>query len=475
MVEFVKEILKKDYKCIIISFIISLVLTITNFKRLGIKDSFIIFVATFFLLYEIYLLTKNKKYSMLLYILTFPVMVTSRKLVYCDLLIIKVTYETIYITLLFLSNIKDITRYLEQAFKQHTLRAKFLILIFIFLIFSYNSVIYSPNTIMSLCNVYISVTIPIMFLLSALVLFEKRDKYIIYYDVITAIDLSCLYGMFQIVMNGISIKNIKLNRNLLTFGYNNINIFAGILVITIPLLLEIILYKKSSKRERILQIVSFFIYLISLFITYSRGAWICFLLSVFLILISKKYKKILIAFSAVILAALKPLSSYILSRGYSNFSILNNLSVTARIQSFFTDFIIMKKYPFGIGIGNFADQYKKFVVDGYMSIPQNIRYNMMASGTMLENAHNLLMQIGVELGIVSLIVFVMIFINRFKVIFQNYNLNRGMFVSLVIYLIFSEVTGNELSHKGVLTGTLIIFLIFALIEMNNKDIKKDVL
>ncbi|NFU40230.1 hypothetical protein FDG30_12165 [Clostridium sporogenes] len=58
-------------------------------------------------------------------------------------------------------------------------------------------------------------------------------------------------------------------------------------------------------------------------------------------------------------------------------------------------------------------------------------------------------------------------LNRVKVVFKDYSKNRGLFVSLITYIIFSTLTGNEFNHKGVITGTIIIFLVLGLIEINN--------
>ncbi|HCW04358.1 MAG TPA: hypothetical protein DGK91_07425, partial [Clostridium sp.] len=85
-------------------------------------------------------------------------------------------------------------------------------------------------------------------------------------------------------------------------------------------------------------------------------------------------------------------------------------------------------------------------------MPKSLRDKVVASSNLLEHAHNLWLQIGVEFGIVCLIVFILIVINRIKVIFKDYTFNRGVFTSIVAWVIYSTSTGMEFNHKGVITG-----------------------
>jgi O-antigen ligase len=125
----------------------------------------------------------------------------------------------------------------------------------------------------------------------------------------------------------------------------------------------------------------------------------------------------------------------------------------------------MRKYPFGIGAGNFPDAYKVFSFQGYLSMPQSIRFNAITAHYTLEHAHNLLLQIGVEFGIVAAVIFIIIIINRLKLCLRNIEFNRGVFNSILIYSLFSVITGNQFDHKGVITPTIIIFTMFGITEL----------
>jgi O-antigen ligase len=471
MHEYICEYLKQHNKIILISIIASAVFSLILYSKIGMRTSAMLFVALFCLIINVYLIYEDRRKSILMFLILLPIYTTVRRICYFDLLFFKVTFETIYVTILSVSSFKDIVYTVKSLFKsREELSFKFICMIGAFFIFCVNSAFYSVNVFNSLSEVYIGVFAPIMIMLCTITYFEKEDKYLIFYSFIVAIDFSCLYGFFQIFSRGFSLSSIKTNKIYLTFGYNNVNIFAGILVSVLPLLIEMILYKKNSKLEKIFLYPSFILYSIAALITFSRGAWLCYIGVIFLSLLSKRYRKILIVLLVPAIFVAKPVFHYIIDRGTST-SFLHNESAVARLQSIFTDLNIMKNYPFGIGGGNFAEAYNKFCFQGYLSMPENIRFNATAAHYTLENAHNLLLQIGVEFGIVSAIIFVVIVLNRLKVCLKNIEYCRGVFNSVIIYSMFSLITGNEFDHKGVITGTIIAFVMFGVISLSLK--KKD--
>lgn len=471
MKENLQNFAKKNSKIIILSLIIASILFVLNFRTIGIKDSASIFLATVLLVFDIYLIFKDEKKSLMLFIISFPVLVTARKICYFNLLFISITYESIFVTILFIVKLKVIMSSIKEYSRdKKSLLFKFYITLLLFFIFALNSSIFSLDLFKSLSYIYLGIVVPIMFMLCAISILKKEDIIKVFFSLILSLNFSCIYGVVQIMKDGISIESINKNRALLTFGYHNVNIFAGILITIMPLALEMILYKNKSltKKQKLMLYPSFALQAFALLITFTRGAWITFLLSALILMISKKYSKLLIAFSAVGLVFIKPLFSLIISRGTGGTTFFANQSSMARMQSIFTDFHMMVKYPFGIGAANFYERYKEFAVKGYLSMPEALRWKVNAADYMLEHAHNLLLQIGVEFGVVTLILFIVLIINRIRVMFKNYSDNRALFTSLIIYIIFSVLTGNVFNHKGVITGTLVLFLIFGLIQVNNK-------
>lgn len=456
------------------SFLLSVIVAIFNINGNSKKDVFMLFLASFLLLNVIYLLFKDAKKSILLFLIFLPFFVTARKFLQIDFFVFKISFETIYITIAFLYNIKQICATIKYKVTNGDKSGfKFYILVLIFVIFVYNSDSYSFNIWESLSDTYLGVVTPIMFMLIIISLFEKHDIKKLTYSIIFSIDLSSLYGFMQMFKDGVSLSAIHKNRALLTFGYHNVNIFAVILVTVLPFVLEYILYNKKNKSEKKFLYISLFIQVIALLITFTRGAWISALIAVFLILISKKYRKLVIAMTVIGVVLIKPVMTFIITRGNNVSGLLGNESATARIQSIYTDIRIIKDYPFGVGMSQFPKYYKEFALRGYLMMPEDLRWQITAAHYMLEHAHNLILQIGVEFGLVSLLTYILIIVNRIKVVFKNYSKNRGLFVSLITYIIASVLTGNEFNHKGVITGTIMIFLVLGLIEINNCKRRSD--
>lgn len=463
----IEELKKIRLRVYIISLIITSVISLTLLGGYEKKDIIIIFAATYFLIIEIYLIFKNKNSSILLFIISIPILVTARKLCYFNFYIVRVTYETIYITILFINSFNKV----KEMIKNYKLKDKnfnnLILLLFIMIIFAYNSCSFSSDVFYSLGEVYIGLITPIMFMLTIIATLKKQDIKSILYSLFIAMDLSCLYGFMQILALRIPANEIILNRMSITFGFHNINIFAAIIINVIPVVLYSIVYKKNSKKEKIFLIGSFILNNVSLLITYSRGAWICVIVSIIIVIFNKKYKKTIILFGALMLLVLKPALTFILSRG-NHVTIWENTSIIARVQGTFTDLVTIINLPFGGGPGTYPYLYKKYAVLGYKLIPDTIRYKITTAPYALENAHNLFFQIGVEFGLVCLLVFLLIIINRLAAIFKKYKENKGIFSAIISYSMISMLTGSELNHKGVITGTLILFLYFGIIELNKE-------
>ena len=183
MYEYVHKYFKQHYKIIGVSAIISLICTLLSFKKIGIKNSAMLLVALFFLILDTYLIYEDKRKSILLFLLLLPIFTTVRRLFYFDLLFMKVTFETVYITILFLSSIKDILKTLKGLYRSKNLLSyKFIVLILALLIFCINSSFYGIEMLSSLREVYIGLFTPIMLMLCFISYFNKEDKY---YSIVT--------------------------------------------------------------------------------------------------------------------------------------------------------------------------------------------------------------------------------------------------------------------------------------------------
>ncbi len=462
----VKKLINKYYKLGLISLALSIVLALPIMIQYGKKDAIMFVGSAFFLVLEILLLFKDKRLSILLFILSFPILVIARKFCYFNLFIFKITFETIYISIAFIVSFKEIKNIILRLLQNKKgLNLKFIIYTIIFLILAVNSSIFSHNVLNSAANVYISIIIPIAFILVVLANLSKSDKYYVYYALIAGLDFSCLYGIAQ--MRGVSFSQVKYHRLYLTFGYHNVNIFSAVLILILPLLFEMILYKKTTIKEKIFLFISFGLFSLATYMTYSRGAWLCYLISIGIIFISKKYKYVALLELLAIPIAFKPVMSKILTRGYATTSFFMSQSNMARIQSYFTSFVMMVAHPFGIGGGSYGDMYLKYAEKGYLNMPDLMRANLQVADYALEHAHNLFLQIGVEYGIIVMILFIAIIVNRLSAVLKDYEHNRGIFAAIIAFIIISVLTGGEFDHKGVITPTLILWLLFGMTILNS--------
>ncbi|SQB30109.1 hypothetical protein [Clostridium sporogenes] len=103
---YLQKMLQYNKKVLGCSFLLSFIITMLNINGNSKKDLLMLFSATFLLLNEIYLSFKDVKKSVLLFLISLPFFVTARKFVQIDFFIFKISFETIYISIIFIYNIK---------------------------------------------------------------------------------------------------------------------------------------------------------------------------------------------------------------------------------------------------------------------------------------------------------------------------------------------------------------------------------
>ena len=113
----IKKLINKYYKLGLISLVLSIVLALPIMNIYGKKDAIMFVASAFFLVLEILLLFKDKRISLMLFILSFPILVIARKFCYFDFFIFKITFETIYISTAFVLSFKDIKIKVSQLLK----------------------------------------------------------------------------------------------------------------------------------------------------------------------------------------------------------------------------------------------------------------------------------------------------------------------------------------------------------------------
>lgn len=463
------ERIKKNLFKIVTFTLLVVVCGVLSMNKVGIKDGATFTLSVVLTIIIMILAKKDIKKATYLFIMSMPILVTARKLLYADFLILKLNFESILVIYIFIAKYKEILSKIKRLLKENNISKKLFYFITFFVVTSLVSSIFSHNFVDSLQLTTTSILIPPLILIIIIGIFEKDDIKNIIYSLIMSINLSCLYGMVQVLGIGLSLNAIKTSREYLTFGYHNVNIFVNIALLVYPLLLSELLYKKNSRNEKIFLIGSLLLQTGSIFITFSRGAWLALAIVAVAIFFSKKYRVIfaIMMIMGVILGNL--LLPSILSRGSGNQSFLANTSNTARILSIYTSKEIIENNIYGVGFGNFNKNYRDYVISGYWSINEEERKVMSTPLYTLEHAHNFFLSIAVELGIFSLIAVILIFSERVIKGIRNFNINRAILISIGMFIFIGLTTGIELNHKGVLTNTYILWIIFSLITLQGDE------
>lgn len=460
--------IKKNYFKWLLMSVFVIVCALLSIRLVGIKDGFTFTLSLIITLYILINAKNDIKRCVYLFIISMPILVTARKVLYIDLFIMKLNFESIIILYIFLCNYKNIKLKINELFKRNKILSYFIIL---FCISSYISCFFSTNFILSLELTTTSILIPMLVASIVIAVFNKKDIKRIVYSLIISINFSCLYGLLQVVGIGLNIETIKSSRELITFGYHNVNIFVNVVLMVFPLLLNELLYKKNRVSENIFLILSILLQAGCIFITFSRGAWLSLGLVIILILFSKKYRYIFIAIVIVGTLISPFMLPKIMGRGDSSGHFLQNTSNTARVLSIITSKDIILDNIFGVGYGNFNENYRLNADNAYMSIDADIRKYMVAPLYSMEHAHNLFLNVGVELGIFALISVLGIFTIQFKNCIKKYKENRGIFVSLILFIFIGVTTGIQFNHKGVITNTYMLWILFGMIIINMNNSK----
>lgn len=193
-------------------------------------------------------------------------------------------------------------------------------------------------------------------------------------------------------------KDIRLR---VTSTFDNPNVLGEYLVLVIPLCLSM-LWVRKNWLNRVIFACMAFVMLICLIFTWSRGAWLglIFASSVFILLRDRRF---VLLGAAGIFALPFVLSPAIISR-FASIGNLQDSSSAYRFSIWIGSLDMIKDYwPSGIGLGAkaFTMVYPKYALSG-------------ASYAL--HAHNIYLQLLVEMGIVGLVVFVLLVFGFYKLI-----------------------------------------------------------
>lgn len=210
--------------------------------------------------------------------------------------------------------------------------------------------------------------------------------------------LCSLYGLYQYLFGEIALKWVDEARfgdlgSRVTGCFSNPNVLAVFLLLTFPFFLVDALNSHRKRRVCLLHFVATGCVCVCLVLTWSRGAWLgilCALLVCSLILERRTAAIVFFAFPYLPFAVLL-LPDRVLRRFMSIGSFADS-SIRYRLYTWRGVLRLVREHPWGIGVGEaaFARVYPRYAVSGIESVM---------------HAHQMLLQLLVELGISGLLIF----------------------------------------------------------------------
>jgi len=180
----------------------------------------------------------------------------------------------------------------------------------------------------------------------------------------------------------------------------NPNILAGYLILIIPIVSSLLFYAPKGSKKALLAF-SFITMVICLILTRSRAGWLALVGAMIFLVIIEKRKRLAIGLTLVLIVVTSILIPSVRTRLVTIFD-LNSLVNEERIYGAKSALQMIKDYPLtGIGVNNFYHVY-----------PQ---YQLPEAREHLIHAHNIFLQIGAEMGLFGLAVFLWLLIKVFKV------------------------------------------------------------
>lgn len=180
----------------------------------------------------------------------------------------------------------------------------------------------------------------------------------------------------------------------------NPNILAGYLILIIPIVSSLLFYAPKGSKKALLAF-SFITMVICLILTRSRAGWLALVGAMIFLVIIERRKRLAIGLTLVLIVVTSILIPSVRIRLVTIFD-LNSLVNEERIYGAKSALQMIKDYPLtGVGVNNFYHVY-----------PQ---YQLPEAREHLIHAHNIFLQIGAEMGLFGLAVFLWLLIKVFKV------------------------------------------------------------
>ncbi|MDR3667492.1 MAG: O-antigen ligase family protein [Ignavibacteriaceae bacterium] len=294
------------------------------------------------------------------------------------------------------------------------------------------------------------------------------------HEILVALMLSVFFSgiiavtEFNII--GYNLIHIFLSRMRFGFGFHNTNLYGIYSALLFPLIVYLI-YNHKSKAVRIISILSFSLLSLLSIMCFNRGTFIVMGLQIILLFFYTKNRKLIISLLVAFIGVAVYFSNLLLFYifrfvGNNNPQGLDE-SALYRLEAWRIALKCLLLYPFGVGGGGFQILWEKysFKPEIYLGTP-----------------HQLFLSIGIDYGILTLLVFIIILVVAFyysyKIIESHSEastLFKYVIISLIGLFVYGMLTDGELSHlSGFIAPnngySIILFAILSIISYFYSDI-----
>ena len=291
----------------------------------------------------------------------------------------------------------------------------------------------------------------------------KKIK-ILLLTLLSGVSLSAMYGLYQHYFLNIN----RISANVFVIEY------AGILSMVLMYSLSFLFWGKNKKKEKIILSIYSLLFILNLVLTQTRGAWLAFLFSLFVMILIHN-KKYLIYFSVFLIVFIF-ISQFIVPDIYINrflsiFELENNRSNVTRINLWKSSILIYKDH-FINGVG----------LDSFEEVIHMDEYSVKPVGT-TSSAHSNYFQLAAETGTLGLLSFLLLFFIFLKKFYTSYKREEILEIKILylatIGMIFSFLVhgGTEYILNDRFLGRIMWFLLAAgyssIYYYNNKDLERE--
>jgi len=274
--------------------------------------------------------------------------------------------------------------------------------------------------------------------------------------------LSSVYEYF--ILNG----NAFQRDNILRGFSGNINMVSFSLAIKLPIVIYLF-FKIKNKLYQALIFLSLVSLSLVIFILLSRGAFIGYILVLFMILCYKMYESPTVNFKKTIAVILTVIIAFISTNRLidkSNSDVIlervvsitdsKDASIDSRLRYYNAALSSISLNPIiGVGIGNWK----------FISI--KLDYKDMRDYIIPLYAHNDLLHIAAEIGIIGALAYLMIFIFAFRYLVINIIDRKNIFESISLLGVLAVYFLDSMLNFPVSRPISHVFIIFALIAITN--------